>query len=182
MAKHNLFLFYEENEDDRVISSNIVRLYMNRLTIEEDRQNEVIGVKYLTKPIFPEDEPWVIIDESEKKRKIDMDKWWSFEENKLDKDFVIFCKAFEKIRNVTAENGIVHFIVGSTFYMEFFSHYRISFKKHSALCGNWNEFQSIEKLIVDMMYLVWQFSFGNMFTCSFLCGSSITLRMVSTRD
>jgi len=62
MAKHNLFLFYEESEDDRVISSNIVRLYMNRLTIEEDRQNEVIGVANLTKPIFPEN-PWVIINE-----------------------------------------------------------------------------------------------------------------------
>ena len=96
MAKHNLFLFYEESEDDRVISSNIVRLYMNRLTIEEDRQNEVIGVKNLTKPIFPEDGPWVIINESEKKRKIDMDKWRSFEEDKVNKDFVIFGEAFEK--------------------------------------------------------------------------------------
>ena len=179
MAKQDLFLFYEENDDDRIISSNIVRLYMNRFTIEEDRQNEIVGVKNLTKPIFPEHEPWVTVNGNHKKRKTDLDKWRSFEANKLNQDFVIFCQAFEKIRNVMVENRTVHFIVGSTFYMEFFSHHRMRcFRQYSPLCGNWNKLVSIEKLIVNLLYLVSQFNIGNSFSCSFLCGSLITLSMV----
>ena len=152
MAKHELFLFFEDNEDDRVISSNIVRLYMNRFIIEEDRQNEIVGVENLVKPIFPEDEPWVSDGESRKSQKIDMDKWRSFGVNKLTQDVYVLRKAFEKIRNVIVEHKAVHFIIGSAFYMEFFSHYRMQFfRKHSALCGNWNEFQPIETLIINIM-------------------------------
>ena len=180
MVKHDLFLFYEENEDDRVISSKIVRLYMNRFIIEEDRQNEIVGVKNLTKPVFPEDEPWVSVSESEKIRKIDMAKWRSFGVNKLTLDVHVLREAFEKIQNVIVENKAIHFIVGSTFYMEFFSYYRMRlFRKHSALCGQWNEFQPIENLIINIIDLLWQFNIGNSFSCSFVAGCSITLRMVS---
>ena len=42
--KQDLFLFFEENEDEKVINSRLVSLYMNRLVIDEDYQNEIVGV------------------------------------------------------------------------------------------------------------------------------------------
>ena len=44
IRKQNLFLFFEENEFEFDISSNLVRLSMNRFTIDEEAQFEIIGV------------------------------------------------------------------------------------------------------------------------------------------
>ena len=50
MIKQNIYLFYEQNDEDaRKIDSKLVRLYMNRFIIEEDIQNEILGVADLTK-------------------------------------------------------------------------------------------------------------------------------------
>ena len=49
MKRQNIFLFYEKNEDDLKIDEKLVRLYMNRFIIEEDHQNEIVGVADLTK-------------------------------------------------------------------------------------------------------------------------------------
>ena len=46
--KQNLVLFFEENNDSRIIDSNLVRLYMNRFTIHEEAQNEINGVHHLS--------------------------------------------------------------------------------------------------------------------------------------
>ena len=45
----NLLLFFEENEDKNNISSNLVRLYMNRFVIEEEKRYEIIGTFNLSK-------------------------------------------------------------------------------------------------------------------------------------
>merc|ERR1719394_510048 len=42
--KQNLVLFLKENEESNVINSRLVRLYMNRFTIDEDDETEVIQV------------------------------------------------------------------------------------------------------------------------------------------
>ena len=42
--KQNLFLFFEENEDYNVINSRLVRLYMNRFTIDETEETEITGI------------------------------------------------------------------------------------------------------------------------------------------
>lgn len=47
--KQHLFLFFEENEYKFNISSNLVRLSMNRCVVDEDSQVEVIGTFKLKK-------------------------------------------------------------------------------------------------------------------------------------
>lgn len=47
--KQNFVLFFEENEDQRIINPNLVRLYMNRFIIDERWQHEIIGVHELSK-------------------------------------------------------------------------------------------------------------------------------------
>ena len=42
--KQHLILFFQENEECNVISSRLVRLYMNRFTIDEDDETEVTQV------------------------------------------------------------------------------------------------------------------------------------------
>ena len=48
MKGQNIFLFYEKNDDDLKIDEKLVRLYMNRFIIEEDHQNDIVGVAPLT--------------------------------------------------------------------------------------------------------------------------------------
>ena len=45
----NLFLFFEETDDEKDISSKLVLLYTNRFVICEDEQTEIIGVYNLAK-------------------------------------------------------------------------------------------------------------------------------------
>ena len=42
--KQNLVLFFKENEECNFISSRLVRLYMNRFTIDEDDETEITQV------------------------------------------------------------------------------------------------------------------------------------------
>ena len=48
--RRNLFLFFEENDDEKDISSSLVHLYMNRFVIAEEDQIEIIGVYNLANP------------------------------------------------------------------------------------------------------------------------------------
>ena len=45
--KQNLVIFFEENDDARIIDSKLVRLYTNRFTIDEDDQCEIDGIYHL---------------------------------------------------------------------------------------------------------------------------------------
>ena len=50
MIRQNIHLFIERNEDyPRRIDSRLVKLYMNRFVIDEENQNEITGIAYLTK-------------------------------------------------------------------------------------------------------------------------------------
>ena len=48
--RQNLILFFEENENEKDISSTLVFLYMNRFIICEEDQTEILGVYNLAKP------------------------------------------------------------------------------------------------------------------------------------
>ena len=48
-SKQNLILFFEENDDIKDISSNLVRFYMNRSVIDEEDQTEISDVYLLSK-------------------------------------------------------------------------------------------------------------------------------------
>ena len=48
--RQNLFLFFEENYDQKDISSSLVHLYMNQFVITEEDQTEIIGIYNLAKP------------------------------------------------------------------------------------------------------------------------------------
>ena len=45
--KQDLILFYENWDDDRLISNAMVTLYMNRFIIDEESQHEISGVYQL---------------------------------------------------------------------------------------------------------------------------------------
>ena len=45
--KQNLVLFFKENEEFNVMNSRLVRMYMNRFTIDEEDQTEVTEVYYI---------------------------------------------------------------------------------------------------------------------------------------
>ena len=46
----HLILFFEENDDEKDISSNLVHLYMNKFVITEEEQTEISGIYNLAKP------------------------------------------------------------------------------------------------------------------------------------
>lgn len=51
-TKQNFVLVFEENDDERFIDSELVRLCMNRFIIGEDNQNDIIGVfEFLKHPV-----------------------------------------------------------------------------------------------------------------------------------
>ena len=52
--KQNIILFFEENEDYNIINSRLVRLYMNRFTVDENDATEVIGVHNIKKKTWEE--------------------------------------------------------------------------------------------------------------------------------
>ena len=47
VRKQNLVLFFDENEDYNVINSRLVRLYMNRFTIDIEDETEITGVYHV---------------------------------------------------------------------------------------------------------------------------------------
>lgn len=96
-----IILFFEENEDVKIINGKIVRLYMNRFTINEEERFEIAGVFELAK--VGSKAPEV------KRRKIStlcMAKWnddWSIIEN-----------AFGKLNIINWFNTDIHIIMGTS--------------------------------------------------------------------
>ena len=58
MEDRNIILFFEENEDHKEIANRMVRLYMNRFTIDEDERFEINGVRNLSKALKRTHENW----------------------------------------------------------------------------------------------------------------------------
>ena len=123
----NLFLFFEETDDEKDISSNLVHLYMNRSVMAEEEQSEIIGVYNLAKP--NKDTPLIefysqesFLGETCKKT-----QFWKENRTKLEHDEALFEKIGSEIASdvksvhnfsasVTKEKSMNHFIIGSSFY------------------------------------------------------------------
>ena len=90
----NLFLFFEETDDEKDTSSKLVRLYMNRFVIDEEDQTEIIGAYNLSKA-------------NENKAKREHDK-------------SLFEKLGSEIESFrpTGQNFMDHFLIGSSYYIK----------------------------------------------------------------
>ena len=85
--KQNLVIFFEENDDARIIDSKLVRLYTNRFTIDEDDQCEIDGIYHL-------------------------DGKWS---SKFKDDLIMIIGAAKKSIVQDQNMSDIHFIIGSHF-------------------------------------------------------------------
>ena len=132
----NLLLFFEENEYTDNISSKLVRLYMNRFVIEEEKRYEIIGTFNLSKvyksskspdgqrnSIFNKD---YIIDHAWQKNSKEM-----FEINWY-KDKQIIVKALNETNIFTKHHLETHIIIGTSLYID---HFDASLNK---LIPSWN--------------------------------------------
>ena len=107
----SIILFFEENEDDKVINSRLVRLYMNRFTIEEEQRYDIAGIYNLTPvPLITR-----IHGESEKDKK---QKKLCIAKKNWIKDQFIIRDAIEKIQLYAQFNIDVHIFMGTALYVE----------------------------------------------------------------
>ena len=97
LITQNLFLFFEENDDEKDISSSLVHLYMNRFVIAEEDQTEIIGIYNLaqtneyTPPIeFHSQEPF---DE----KTLEKTQFWKENRTKMKHDKSLFGELGSKI-------------------------------------------------------------------------------------
>ena len=102
----NLFLFFEESEDKPDVSSNIVRIAMNKFIVDEDARFEVIAVYHLKTRIKPLDVNQMIISQT------DRDKFHKKAVEKYKHDQNIIYKAL----NLASVD--THFIIGSRFHAD----------------------------------------------------------------
>ena len=107
VKKQNLFLFFEESEFEFDISSNFVRLSMNRLIVDEEAQFEIIGIYNLKKSRRE-----MIDFEHPDYKKFAKERT---EKEAFDKDLVfeVMEKAF--LHHTTSADA--HFIIGSAFHV-----------------------------------------------------------------
>ena len=113
----NIILFFEENEDVDIINSKLVRLYMNRFTIEEEQRFEIIGVFNLT-PV-PKMTKVGHGDPKVNYRRLQHQKLCITKENWI-KDQLIIKNAIEKLPIYTQFNTDKHMIMGTSLYVESF--------------------------------------------------------------
>ena len=113
--KQNIIIFYEENNDEKDISSKLVRLYMNRFLIGEDDQSEVSGVYDLAQNTQP----------NENTPLVEFSSIWKQKDSKLKNGKTVFLKSVSKIfeseklanrsRGPQFVNSYkIHFIVGTS--------------------------------------------------------------------
>ena len=127
----NLFIFFEETDDEKDISSKLVRLYMNRFVIDEEDQTEIIGVYNLAKPNANTSFIEYNSGRPFERERLTETESWKENQTKLEHDKSIFESLRSKIKpefaflNATAielEEGLDsisvfnHFIIGSSFY------------------------------------------------------------------
>ena len=107
----NLFLFFEESEDQADVSSNLVRIAMNKFTVDEDARFEVIGVYYLQKRIKP-------LDTYPSISKTDREKFHKKTIEKCNYDENIIFNALNHADSITTGNVDAHFLIGSRFHAD----------------------------------------------------------------
>ena len=107
IKKQNLFLFFEENENEFDISSNLVRLSMNRFTVDEEAQFEIIGVHNLRR----------VKKEMMNERNPDYKKFAKERTEKEAFDRDLISDAMEKALLHQTTSADAHFIIGSAFHL-----------------------------------------------------------------
>ena len=162
--RQNIVLMYEENYDKRVVSSKMVNLYMNRFTIDEDAQAEIVGIEYLEAYNFTTNRiPY--------HSRVD----------KLNRDIETFCSALQKVQIFTEKHNFTHFIIGSMFYMDFIpqplpKYYGIQFLFDERY--PYNQLHPIEALIVNIYCQLRYLDLKTSCSFTFLSGVSFTLSKV----
>ena len=132
----NLLLFFEENEYTDNISSNLVRLFMNRLVIQEENRHEIIGTFYLSKVSKSSKCPDRQRD-SVYNKNYNGDPTWQKKSDEMfkinwNKDKQIIETALSDRKVFTKHHVETHIIIGTSLYID---HFRKSFEK---FIPNWN--------------------------------------------
>ena len=194
MIKQNIYLFYEQddNDDGRKIDSKLVRLYMNRFIIEEDHQNDIVGVADLTKiektsyhremhPKFTSYEtmPHELIHE------IDFDiwiRWMKLRKTKLINDIATINAALNMLKQFDNPADDFHLIIGSWYYMSIYTKHLFPEKDGKRPMVNFDYDQFIEKdkkpiedLLAHLINHFSKFNFEGSLACTFLCGINFAL-------
>ena len=98
--KQDLYLFFEENKSHwEVINARLVSLYMNRFVIEEENQNEIIGVYNL--------------------KKVPHRKPLDFDAEKKSYDDQLIENAYNDANSPKQQENMAHFIIGTKFLYKF---------------------------------------------------------------
>ena len=131
----NLLLFFEQNEDKNNISSNLVRMFMNRYVIEEEKRYEIIGTFNLSKVSHSRTSPdwqnknfyiygsyW---NDSSWRKKSDQ----SFKIN-WNKDKKIIETALKEAKVFTKLHVETHIIIGTSLYIDHFDNSSITFRNN----------------------------------------------------
>ena len=199
IIRQNIHLFIEQNNDDqRRIDSKLVKLYMNRFVIDEEYQNEIIGVDYLAKfgrVNFHQN--LILSADFQRKPREFRDKfehdiyvrWRRSQSLKLKQDTEIINAAFEKVSQSGTPIDDLHFIIGSSYYMGFYTRNWFSEKaplqhfpdpNQFRVCQETGEFElrepphPLEKLTSYIIAKSLVLNFGIDFACTFLCGLKFT--------
>ena len=153
-SRQNLFLFFEENDDEKDISSNLVHLYMNRFVIAEEDQTEIIGVYNLANP--HENTPMIEFNSQElfEGETLRETQFWKENRTKLEHDESVFGELGSEIIKADVEsvkinnqlrliqstikeffyNSANHYIIGSSFFVNSSMRRRIFINK---IMQNW---------------------------------------------
>ena len=196
MIRQNIHLFIERNEDDpRRIDSRLVKLYMNRFVINEEYQNEVIGVEYLAKIEKVELHRDLLLwsaslkNPSEFPDKFAFDiyaKWRRSQSLKLHKDIKIINAALQKWTSMTSVEDL-HFIIGSSYYMSIYARnflkepipvFHFSDPNECRVCEGESTDERhfhepplpMEKLLMYIIAKSSMLNFGIDFACTFISG------------
>ena len=195
MKRQNIFLFYEKNENDLKIDEKLVRLYMNRFIIEEDHQNEIVGVADLTKikKMNYQIEPRFhnLPDLIQQDLFFDIfTRWKESKEIKLMQDISIINTGMLYSRIFTSQKNLkpfdravddIHFIIGSSYYMniyteDWFPEKTPTFHYDWSSCKDHDLFvYPIQELIAKIKDQFYRLNFGSSFVCTILCGHNFSL-------
>lgn len=187
MIKQNIFLFYEENDEDaRKIDSKLVKLYMNRFIIEEDTQNEILGVENLTKVEkinFHRDVQFTREFQSlhpQVRDEFAFDiyiRWKKWRELKIKQDIKIINSSLRSSKQIEIPGADLHFIIGSSYYMRFYTKYWFPDALPLHHFGDFPEskYHLMETLIANIIDQFQELNLRSSFACTFICGHNFSL-------
>ena len=121
-----LILFFEENEDNHVKDSNMMRVYMNRFTIEEEGRYEIIGFDFLQTTTADDRRPELRIpdamnDDDIPDLAVYQDYEYCLRRPKLFNDVNIKYRTIEKSKESISPNSDLYIFIGSTFHQNNFT-------------------------------------------------------------